>query len=196
MTKTECHRTALACMAGGIHAGGFFHWTCFPRVPAIADCIGHGSSTCHLVIGHMAISGSCTFQVLNGPCVEPLLFHMSIFYWHTCRVVVGPCVISSLDHVSYFFGPRGYFVFDHMSRCYPSMFRFFDSATWLDGFLSRVRFLLAHVSCQGYFTCHALVHPRVIFLFDHVACPVSPRAKQSIYHKSNSRSSLLHRLTT
>ena len=43
------------------------------------------------------------FQVLNGPCVGPLLFHMSIFYWHTCRVAVGSRVISSLDHVSYFY---------------------------------------------------------------------------------------------
>ena len=51
MMKIDCHRTALACVAGGSHAGGYFRWRCFPRVPAIAGCIGDGSGTCHLVIG-------------------------------------------------------------------------------------------------------------------------------------------------
>ena len=51
MTKTDRHRTALACVVGGSHTGGCFRWRCFPRVPAIAGCIGDGSGTCHLVIG-------------------------------------------------------------------------------------------------------------------------------------------------
>ena len=51
MTKTDHHRTALECMTGVSHAGSYFYWRCFPRVPAIAGCIGDGSGTCHLVIG-------------------------------------------------------------------------------------------------------------------------------------------------
>ena len=77
--------------------------TCYsPCVHAIAGCIGDGLGMCHLLIAHVAISGSCTFQVLTGPSVETLLFHMSVFYWHTCRVAVESRVTSLLDHVSYF----------------------------------------------------------------------------------------------
>ena len=103
MMKTERHRTTLACVAGGIHVSSSFCWRCFPRVPAIAGCIEDGSGTVTLLLDNVAISGSCTFQVLNGPHVGPLLFHMSVFYWHMCRVAVGSRVISSLDHVSYFY---------------------------------------------------------------------------------------------
>ena len=41
---------------GDCHAGGCFHWRCFPRVHAIASCIGDGSGMCHLLIaqrGHL-----------------------------------------------------------------------------------------------------------------------------------------------
>jgi hypothetical protein len=95
----------------------------------------------------------------------------------TCLFSIGTRVVLRLGHVSFlywtmyriFIGPLACFVFDHMSRCCPSMFCFFYSATWLDSFLSRVGFLLAHVSCYGYFTCYALVRSHVVFLFDHVA---------------------------
>ena len=56
MMKTDRHRTALACVAGGSHAGGCFRWRCFPRVHVIAGCIGDGLGTCHLLIaqrGHL-----------------------------------------------------------------------------------------------------------------------------------------------
>ena len=103
MMKIDRHRTDLACVAGGSHAGGCFRWRCFPRVHAIAGCIGDDSGTVTFLLHNVAISGSCTFQVLTGPRVGSLLFHMSVFYWHTCRVAVGSCVTSSLDHMSYFY---------------------------------------------------------------------------------------------
>ena len=108
----------------GCHAGGRFHWRCFPRVHAIAGCIGDGSGTCHLVIrqrGHL------------------WFLHVSGSYWTTCRVTVVSHVsfllahVSWLDHVSLlhwtmfriFIGPRGRFLFDHASWHCPSMFRIF-----------------------------------------------------------------------
>jgi hypothetical protein len=56
MMKTDRHRTALAYVAWGSYASGCFRWRCFPRVHAIADSIGDGSGTCHLIIaqrGHL-----------------------------------------------------------------------------------------------------------------------------------------------
>ena len=104
MMKTDRHRTALACVAGGSHVGGCFRWRCFPRVPAIAGCILKMVRVrVTLLLDNVAISGSCMFLVLNGPHVRPLLFHMSVFYWHTCRVAVGSRVISPLDYVSHFY---------------------------------------------------------------------------------------------
>jgi hypothetical protein len=86
---------------------------------------------------------------------------------------IGPRVVFSLDHVSCF-------LLVHMSISYSTTRhnvvrpRFvFNLATWLDGFLVRVGFLIAHVSYPGYLTCHALIRPCVIFLFDHVACACS-----------------------
>ena len=50
MMKTDRHRTALACVAGGNRAGGCFRWRFFPRVHAIAGCIGDGLGMCHILI--------------------------------------------------------------------------------------------------------------------------------------------------
>ena len=99
-----------------------------------------------------------------GPCCFTCLFsigtHMSCCGWVTCHFFIGPCVVFLLVHVAVLYLTRVTVLSIHVS--------FFDSATWLDGFLPRVGFLLAHVSCHGYFTCHALVHPRLAFLFDHM----------------------------
>ena len=115
----------------------------------------------------MAISGSCTFLVLNGPRVGSLLFLMSVFYCHTCCVANGSRVTSSLDYVSYFYWSHGRFLFDHVSRCYPSMFHFLSGhvAWWLPStcqiFISpRVVPWLFHVSCTGSSTCR-------IFIWSH-----------------------------
>jgi hypothetical protein len=118
----------------------------------------------------MACFGSSTFQVLNGPRVGSLLFHVSVSYWHTFHVAVSPRVYSSLDHVLSFICPRGRFLFDHMSSTHVS---FLNSAMWLDHFHPRVGLLEAHVSCPRYFTCNALVRPCDELLFDHVGSPGS-----------------------
>jgi hypothetical protein len=57
----------------GAHASGCFRWRCFPRVHAIAGCIGDGSSTCYLLI---AQGGNLRF------------LHVSGSYWTTCQFLV------------------------------------------------------------------------------------------------------------
>ena len=195
MTKTEHHRTTLACMAGGSTLAFSSIRDAFHVYLLQLVALEMVRVRVTFLLHNVAISGSCMFQVLNGPHVGPLLFHMSVFNWHTCRVTVGSRVTSSLDRVSYFYWstwpsqiwPRVKVLSVHVS--------FFYQATWLDGFLLGVGFLLAHVSCHGYFTCHAMVHPHVAFYLIMWPAQVLPCAQQSIHHKSNSRSSLLHRLT-
>ena len=112
--KTERHRTALACVAGGCHAGDCFRWRCFPRVHAIAGCTGDGSGTCHLL---MAQRGHIWFLHVSGSygttCRVPFVPHVSFLWPHMS--------VLRLDHVSLlywtmwriFIGPRGRFLFDH-----------------------------------------------------------------------------------
>jgi hypothetical protein len=66
----------------GVSIGDAF----YVYIHAIAGCIGDGSGTCHLLIAQRGHLGSCMFQVLTGPRVGTLLFHISVFYWYTCRV--------------------------------------------------------------------------------------------------------------
>lgn len=68
---------------------------------------------------------------------------------------IRPCVNSLVDHVSRLKLPI------HVSS--------FNSAMWIDGFLPCLGFVLAHMSCHGSSTYHALVGPWVKFLFNHVA---------------------------
>jgi hypothetical protein len=126
------------------------------------------SSSCNV-----AISGSCTFQVLIGPRVGSpvvphvsfLLAHMSCCGWVTCHFFIGPYVIFWLVHVAVSYSTTRHgavrlcfvFLFGHMAWRLPSMCQIFN----------RPRVM------PTYFTCHALVHPCVAFLFDHVACPGS-----------------------
>jgi hypothetical protein len=92
--------------------------------------------------------------------------------------MVGVCVNSLLDHVSHF-------LLVHILVSYSTTrhhvvrphFIFFDLTTWLDDFLPRLGCLVAHV-CPGYFMCHALVHPFVIFYLITWPIQVLPRAKQ------------------
>jgi hypothetical protein len=71
-------------LAGGSHAGGCFRWRCFPRIHAIAGCIGDGSGTCHLLI---AQRGYLWFLHILGS------------YWTTCRDPVIPHVSFLLAHM-------------------------------------------------------------------------------------------------
>ena len=126
MTKTERHRTVLACVTGGCHTSGCFRWRCFPCVHAIAGCIGDVLGTCHLLIaqcGHiwfLHVSGSfwttCRDPVV--PHVSFLLAHESCCRWITCRFFIGPRVVLLLVHAFVSF-------FDHASRCCSSTCRIF-----------------------------------------------------------------------
>ena len=116
--------------------------------------------TCRaLVLPHFRFS----MDHMLGPCC------------FTCQFLIGTHFVLSLAHVSilhwtmchFFICPRGHFLFDHMSLSSVHVL-FLNSSMWLDHFLPRVRFIEAHVSCPGYFTCNALVRPRVEFLFDHM----------------------------
>ena len=149
MMKTKCHRTILACVVGGCHAGGCFHWRCFPRVHAIAGCIEDCSDMCHILITQRGHLWFLHILDLKGPRVVFLLFHMSVFYGHTCRVAVGSRVTSSLDHVAYFYWSTWWFlVWPRITALFVHISHFY-SAMWLDDILPRVGFLIAHVSCSA-----------------------------------------------
>ena len=77
MTKTDRYRTALACVAGVSHAGGYSHWRC-----------------CRIFIGD-----TCHFFI--GPCVVFLLVHMAVLYSTTCNSAVSPCFIFLFGHVAW-----------------------------------------------------------------------------------------------
>jgi hypothetical protein len=170
MTKTDCHRTALACVARG-HP----RWLLLP-LEMLSTC------TCYSRLHwkwfeYVSPCYWTTWSYLVLARFRFLMKHVLGPYCSICQFSIGTRVVLRLGHVSFlhwtmcriFIGPHGRFLFDHVSR-YVLVF---DSATWLNDFLPRVRFLLAHMSCHGYFTCHALVRPCVVFLFDHVACPGS-----------------------
>ena len=140
MTKTDRHRAALACVAGGSHAGGCFHWRCFPRVHAIAGCIGDGSGMCLLCIAQhdhlwfLHVLGSywtmCWVPIVSH--VSFLLPHMSCCGWIMCHFFIGPCVIFYWSTWLFLIGPRVTALSIHIS--------YFYSTTWLLDFLPCVRF--------------------------------------------------------
>jgi hypothetical protein len=160
-------------VAGGCHASGRFHSRCFPRVHAIAGCIGDGSGTCHLLIAqrgylwflHLSGSYKTTYRVPVVPHVSFLLAHVSCYGWITCHFFIGPCIIFLLVHVAVCYSTTSY------GTDRPCFVFLFGNVAWRLPFTCQI--LIAHMSCPGYFTCHALVHPCVVFLFDHVACPGS-----------------------
>jgi len=154
------------------------------------------------LLDNVALSCSCTFQVLIGPrvvCFVPfvrfLLTHVSCCGYSS--------VTSSLDHVSYFYWstwldhdiprvffyltmchdvvrPRVSFLVDHVSRPkLPTRLFLFDHVVGRICTMSwicigpRVLSLL--------YTCDSLVFPRVKFLFNDVACAGSTTAEQSLH---------------
>ena len=125
---------------------------------------------CHLLIaqhGHLwflhVLSSYCT--TCRAPVVSYVCFllaHMLCCGWVTCHFFIGPCVIFLLVHMAISYStishgtvrPCFIFLFGHMASRLPST----------------CRILIAHVSSPGYCTYHALFHPHVAFLFNHVAC--------------------------
>jgi hypothetical protein len=152
MMKTDRHRTALACVARASHAGGCFCWRCFPRVHAIAGCIGDGSGMCHLLTaqrGHLwflHVSGSyyhmlrpccSTNQFSIGTCVVLRLGHVSLLHWTMCHIFIGPRGMTTIPRMSFFYSttclnvvrPHVSILLGHMSRLeLPTSFS--DSTTW------------------------------------------------------------------
>ena len=178
--KTEHHRTILACVAGGLPCWWVLPMemlsmcTCYsPRIHAIAGCIGDDSSTCHLLITQrgylwfLHISGSywttCRVSVVSH--VSFLLAHVSCCGWITCHFIIGPCVVFLLVHMVIFYSTTC-----HSTVCLCFIFLFSHMASRLP---STCQILIAHMSSPSYYMYHALVHPRVAFIFDHVACPGS-----------------------
>jgi hypothetical protein len=110
--------------ARGNHTGRCFRWRCFHVYKLLPVMLEMLQVTCHLLIGQpgplwcLHVSGSyCTM-------CQVLFFHLSVF--------TGTRFVLPLAHVSIlnwimchiFIGPRGHFLFDHASRCYPSTFHF------------------------------------------------------------------------
>jgi hypothetical protein len=166
-----------------------------PRVHAIVSCIEDGLGTCQRLIaqrGHLwflHVSGSywTTCQVPVVPHVSFLLAHVSYYSWITCHFFIGPCVVFLLVHVAVSYltmchgaiRPRFVFLFGHVASRLSFM----------------CRILIAHVSSPDYCACHAwFIHVSYFYLIMWLVL-VLPRGVQSIHHRSNSRSSLLHRLT-
>ena len=163
--------------------------------------------------------GSYTYQVLTGPRVGSMLFHMSIFYWHMCLVVVGSCITSSLNHVLYFCWSmwhdhntlRVFLLLDHVSWYCTSACRYFIGprvAPWATTCLFLIRphgrTDLYHVFSLDWPTCPVLALTHVILWFIHVSDSYLITCLCRIYHvhtnhyirENDFRSTLLHKMTT
>ena len=158
-----------------------------------------GSSHFRFLLDH--VSGPCcsTCQFSIGTCVVLWLGQVSLLHWTKCCIFIGPCGVTTISHVSFFYSttcldvvrPRVCILLGHVSRPeLPTCLS--DSITWQDGFIPRIWFVLAHVSCPGSYMCHSLVHPSFIFFFINVPMPDLPRAHQSLHKKMISD---LHRCT-
>ena len=207
MTKTNHHRTMLACVARGSHAGSCFCWRCFSTCTCYSRLhwrwFGYVSpSYCttwpslvlacfRFLLDHM--SGPCcsTCQFSIGTHVVLQLGHMSLLHWSKCRIFIGPRGVTTIPHVSFFYsttcldsvGPRVSILLDYVSCLELPTCLFSNSTMWQDRFVPRILFVLAHVPCHGCYMCHSLVRLCVRFLFNNVPVPDLARAQQSIHQK-------------
>ena len=169
MTKTDRYRIALSCVARG-----YPRWRLLP-LEMLSMC------TCYSQLhqrwfGYVSPCYWTTRPSLVLAHFRFLMDHMSGPYCSTCLFSIGTRVMLRLGHVSFLHWTMCRILLVHVAISYSTMCHdavhpcfIFYSSTWLDDILPCVGFLIAHVSCSGYFTCHALVPPRVAFLFDHVA---------------------------
>jgi hypothetical protein len=128
-----------------------------------------------LLLDNVAISGSCTFQVLNEPRVGPVVLHVCFLFahvsccgWVTCHFFIGPCVVFLLVHMAI-----SYLTTCHGAICLCFIFWFSHVAWWLPSmcqiFVSpRVVPKLFHVSCTSSSTCHIFIWSRGLPRFYHV----------------------------
>jgi hypothetical protein len=171
------------------------------------------------LLHNVAIFSSCTFQVLTGPRVGILSFHMSVFYWHTvvlrlghvsllhwtkCHIFIGPHGMTTIPRVSFFYSttcldsvrPHVSILLGHVSCPELPTYLFSNSTTWQDRFVPRILFVLAH--------CPIVALTRVIHWFVHVSDSYLTTCMCRIYHvytnhyirENNFRSTVLHKMTT
>ena len=146
--KTDRHRIALACVAGGMlplemlstcTCYSRFHWRWFGYVWPSYCTRGH------LWFLHVLGSYWTTCQDLVVPHVSFLLAHVSCCDWVTCHFFIGPSVVFLLVHVAW---PQ-----------YPTCLSFTRP---------RVSMLYVRVSVFYWATCRALSYPCFFFWFGHV----------------------------
>ena len=120
MTKTERHRTVLACVARGLPCWWvlplemLFMCTCYSRLHwrwfryVSPSCCTTWPSLVlarfRFLLDHVSVCCCSTCLFSTSTCVMLQLDHMSLLHWTTCRIFIGPCVC---------------FLFDHVSRCCP-----------------------------------------------------------------------------
>ena len=133
MTKTDRHRTALACVAGWqprwrvlslemlstCTCYSWLHWRWFGYVSP-SYCTKWPS----LVLARF----SFLLDHVSGPYCSTVSFplaHVSCCGWVMCHFFIGPCVVFLLvtwrDHNT----PRVFLLLDHVSRCYTSACQYF-----------------------------------------------------------------------
>jgi hypothetical protein len=110
---------------------------------------------------HVSSSYWTTCQVLVVLHVSFLLAHVSCCGWITCQFFIGPCVVFLLVHVAI-----SYLTTSHGVVRSHFVFLFGHVASHLH---STCRISIAHMSCPGYSTCHALF----VHVSHHMACPSS-----------------------
>jgi hypothetical protein len=170
MTKTECHRTVLACVAGGLP-----RWWVLP-LEMLSMCTCYSQLhwrwfRCHLLIvqrGHiwfLHVSGSY-WTMGQVPVVSHVSFlwaHMSCCDWITCHFFIGPCGVFLLVHVAVSYSttchitvrPCFAFLFGHLAWWRPSTCWIFNSP--------HVVLWLFHVSCTGSSTCRIFIWSHGLF---------------------------------
>jgi hypothetical protein len=176
-------------MAGGNHAGGWFRWRCFPCVYLIASWIGDGLShvsSCYWTMWPYLILAHFKFVLdhMLGPCYSSSQFS------------IGTHVVLRSSHGSLLHWTMCLFLLVHLAFPY--------STTHHGAIHLRFVFWFGHVAWRLSSRCRIFISPCLMHWFIQVShfylimwhIQVPSRAQQSFHQKNNSRSSLLHILTT
>jgi len=133
--------------------------------------------------GYVSPSYCTTWPSLVLACIRFFLDHVSGHSCSICQFSIGTRVMLRLVHVSLlhwtmfriFSGPRGCFLFDHVSRHCPSTFRFFirprgftTSFHMWDFNSPRVESWPLHVLCYGSSMCRNFIWSRGLSWFYRV----------------------------
>jgi hypothetical protein len=129
------------------------------------------------LLDHVLFPCCSTYQFSTSTRIVLPLDHVSLFHLTTCCIFTGLVSASYLTTRHYVVCPRVVFLYVHMAWRFPSTCQVFNSP--------RVVPWPIHMSFTGSSTCRISWHVLIL-----------PRRVQSIRQRSNSRSSLLHRLAT